>query len=290
MVSRRNFIVNSGIAVAAAFLAPSFAFAADKKVVGLQLYSLRDELPKDVKGTLEKVALAGFKEVETYGFSIKDQFWGLTPAQFKKVLDDNGLKAVSGHFGLGSYLADGNTEELKAAIVAAKAVGMSYLTIPWLDQSIRKNADDYKKIALKINEAGKMCKAAGLKLAYHNHNFEFEKQGDTTGYEILLKGTDKNLVDFELDLYWVVRSGNDPSKLFAANPGRFPMWHVKDMDKTNPALNAEVGTGSINFKAIFAEAKLSGMKHFFVEHETNYKPNPIESVKASCAYIKKELI
>ena len=291
MLSRRSFILNSSMAAAAALLVPSFAcVASDKKSVGLQLYYLRDELPKDVKGTIAKVAKAGFKEVETYGFSIKDQFWGLTPAEFKKLLDDNGLTAPSGHYGLGSYLTDGNTEELKAAIAAAKVLGSEYVTIPWLDESIRKSADDYKKIAVKINEAGKLAKEAGIRLAYHNHNFEFEKQGDTTGYEILLKGTDKNLVDFELDLYWVVRSGNDPIKLFKENPGRFTMWHVKDMDKANPALNAEVGTGSINFKPIFADAKLSGMKHFFIEHETNYKPNPMESVAASCAYIKKEII
>jgi len=291
MISRRNFLINSSVAAAAALLVPSFVMAAaDKRVVGLQLYSLRDELPKDVKGTIAKIAKAGFKEVETYGFSIKDQFWGLTPKEFKALLDANGLKAPSGHYGLGTYLSDGNTTELKAAIAAAKVLGSEYVTIPWLDGSIRKNADDYKKIAARINEAGKLTKAAGIRLAYHNHNFEFEKQGDTTGYEILLKGTDKKLVDFELDLYWVVRSGNDPIKLFKENPGRFTMWHVKDMDKANPALNAEVGTGSINFKPIFAQAKLSGMKHFFVEHETNYKPNPMESVAASCAFIKKEII
>lgn len=279
------------MAAAAALIVPSFAFAADnKRVVGLQLYSLRDELPKDVKGTIAKIAKAGFKEVETYGFSIKDQFWGLTPKEFKALLDAHGLKAPSGHYGLGTYLSDGNTTELKAAIAAAKVLKSEYVTIPWLDTSLRKNAEDYQKIASRINEAGKMCKAAGIRLAYHNHNFEFDKIGNTTGYEILLKGTDKKLVDFELDLYWVVRSGNDPLKLFKENPGRFTMWHVKDMDKTNPALNAEVGTGSIDFKSIFAQAKLSGMKHFFVEHETNYKPNPMESVAASCAYIKKEII
>lgn len=279
------------MAAAAALLVPSFAcMSNDKRAIGLQLYSLRDELPKDVKGTIEKVAKAGFKEVETYGFSIKDQFWGLSPEAFKKLLDANGLTSPSGHYGLGTFLTDGNTDELKAAIAAAKVLGSEYVTIPWLDESIRKTADDYKKIALKINEAGKLAKEAGIRIAYHNHNFEFDKQGDTTGYEILLKNTDKNLVDFELDLYWVVRSGNDPIKLFTENPGRFTMWHVKDMDKTDPALNAEVGTGSIDFKPIFADAKLSGMKHFFVEHETNYKPNPMESVAASCAYIQKNLI
>lgn len=287
MLSRKSFIISSCLAITTLILAPSFGCVAQKKSVGLQLYSLRDELPKDVKGTIEKVAKAGFTEVETYGFSIKDQFWGLSPAEFKKILDANGLKAVSGHY---SYLLEDNTDELKAAIEAAKVLGSDYLTVPWLDPSIRKNAEDYKKIAAKINIAGKMCKDAGIRLAYHNHNFEFEKQGETTGYQILLNETDKNLVDFELDLYWVVRSGNDPIKLFTDNPGRFTMWHVKDMDKMNPALNTEVGSGSINWKPIFADAKLSGMKHFFVEHETNYKPNPIESVATSCAYIKKNIL
>lgn len=290
MLSRKKFIVSSCLAVATLLLAPSFACVAQKKNVGIQLYSLRSELPKDVKGTIEKVAKAGFTQVETYGFSTKDQFWGLTPLEFKKLLSTNGLKAVSGHYGLGSYLSDGNMDELKAAIAAAKVLGSAYVTIPYLDASIRKNADDYKKIAARINVAGKMCKDAGLRLAYHNHDFEFQKLGETTGYQILLSETDKKLVDFELDLYWVVRSGNDPIKLFKENPGRFTMWHVKDMDKADPSLNAEVGTGSINWKPIFAEAKLSGMKYFFVEHETNYKPNPMESVAASCAYIKANLL
>ncbi|MCX2473916.1 sugar phosphate isomerase/epimerase [Pedobacter sp. MC2016-05] len=290
MLSRKSFIINSCLAIATVILAPSIGCVAQKKAVGLQLYSLRAELPKDVKGTIEKVAKAGFTEVELYGFSIKDQFWGMNPIEFKKLLDANGLKAPSGHYGLGSYLTDGNTAELEEAIVAAKILGSEYVTIPWLDQSIRKTAEDYKKIAAKINVAGKMCKDAGLRLAYHNHDFEFQKLGETTGYQILLNETDKNLVDFELDLYWVVRSGNDPIKLFTDNPGRFTMWHVKDMDKTNPALNTEVGSGSINWKPIFADAKLSGMKHFFVEHETNYKPNPMESVAASCAYLKKNIL
>ncbi|TCD07025.1 sugar phosphate isomerase/epimerase [Pedobacter frigidisoli] len=289
MLSRRSFILSSSMAAAAALLIPSFACMGDKKNVGLQLWSLRDELPKDVKGTIEKVAKAGFTQVEPYGFSIKDQYWGLNPIEFKKLLDDNSLYAPSGHYSLTNYLANGDTAELEEAIVAAKVLGSEYITIPWLDPSIRKNADDYMELVKKINQAGKMCKDAGIRLAYHNHDFEFEKQGDTTGYEILLKGTDKNLVDFELDLYWVVRSGNDPIKLFKENAGRFTMWHVKDMDKKDPILNAEVGTGSINFKTIFADAKLSGMKYFFVEHETNYKPNPMESVAASCAYIKKNL-
>lgn len=290
MISRRNFIVTTGLAATAVLASPSFALSMNKKEIGLQLYTLRDELPKDVKGTLEKVAEAGYTTVETYGFSAKDQFWGLKPEELKKILDDNGLKAVSGHYNLGSFLYDGKTEEVVAAIEAAKILKSEFLTIPWVDEPFRKNIEDYKKIASRVNEAAKMCKKAGLKLAYHNHDFEFKKYDGVTGYEILLKETDKDLVYFELDLYWVVHSGNDPLKLFKENPGRFKMWHVKDKDKNNSDLNTEVGSGTIDFKPFFAAAKQSGMIHFFVEQENNFASNSFESIKTSCDFISNNLI
>lgn len=290
MISRRNFIVTTGLAATAVLASPSFALTMNKKEIGLQLYTLRDELPKDVKGTLEKVAKAGYTTVETYGFSIKDQFWGLTPKELKKILDDNGLKAVSGHYNLGSFLYDGNTAELIAAIEAAKVLKNEFLTAPWIDEPFRRSIEDYKKIAARVNEAAKMCKKAGLKLAYHNHDFEFKKYDGVTGYEILLKETDKDLVYFELDLYWVVHSGNDPLKLFKENPGRFKMWHVKDKDKNNNDLNTEVGSGTIDFKPFFSEAKQSGMVHFFVEQENNFASNSFNSIQTSCDFISKNLI
>jgi sugar phosphate isomerase/epimerase len=290
MISRRTFMVNTSLGAVAVLAMPSLAFLSDKKEIGLQLYTLRNELPKDVKSTLEKVVAAGYTTVETYGFSIKDQFWGLSPAELKVILDKNGLKAVSGHYNSGSFLVDGNTDELIAAIEAAKILNQEYVTIPWIEEPLRKNIEDYKRIATRLNEAGKMCKKAGLKIAYHNHDFEFQKHDGITGYEVLLKETDKNLVYFELDLYWVVFSGNDPLQLFKENPGRFKMWHVKDMDKINRALNTEVGSGSIDFKPFFKEAKLSGMKHFFVEQENNYVPNVFDSIKTSCDFISKNLI
>ncbi|MEO6174451.1 MAG: sugar phosphate isomerase/epimerase [Flavobacterium circumlabens] len=290
MTSRRTFIINSSLATAAVLAVPSFAFTMNKKEIGLQLYTLREEIPKDIKATLEKVSSAGFTTVETYGFSIKDQFWGLSPAELKKILDTNHLKAVSGHYGIGSFLSDGDTAELKAAIAAARILKSEYLTIPWIDPPFRKNSEDYKKIAGRLNVAGKMCQDAGLKLAYHNHDFEFEDHNGVTGYEILLKETDKDLVYFEMDLYWVVRAGKDPLHIFKENPGRFKLWHVKDMDKLKPALNTEVGSGSIDFKSIFKEAKLAGMEHFFVEQENNFAINSFDSIKTSCVFISNNLI
>ncbi len=290
MIQRRAFIINGGLALGALALVPTLAFDSKTKNIGLQLYTLREALPKDVKGTIEKIAKAGYTEVETYGFSTKDAFFGTSVKDFKSILSDNGLKATSGHYDFNTYIKNGNTDFLKASIETANSLGSEYVVVPWLDEPLRQSIDDYKKIALKVNEAGVLCKKAGLKIAYHNHDFEFKDYDGRNGYDILLKETDKNLVNFEMDLYWVVRSGNDPLKLFKEHPERFTMWHVKDLDKSNPEWNTEIGEGTINFKSIFAEAKLSGMKRFFVEQETNYSPSPIGSIETSYSYIKNNLI
>lgn len=291
MIKRRQFLINTGLALGAIAIAPSFAFESKKRTIGIQLYTMRESLPKNVKGVLEQIGKVGFNEVETYGYSPTKGFFGTSVQDFKSILSDNGLQATSNHFDFNGYIEKGNTDVIKSYIDAAHVLESEYITVPYLVENLRgTSADDYKKLALKINKAAEICKDSGLKLAYHNHAFEFTKFGDTTGYEILLNETDKNLVDFEMDLYWVVRSGNNPLQLFKDHPGRFKMWHVKDMDKINPDWNAEIGTGKIDFKAIFAETKLSGMKRFFLEQEYNYSPTPLESIQTSFDYIKTNLV
>lgn len=289
MNSRRTFIKQVGLAAAGAMILPSYACSAPAKIVGLQLYSLREELPKDVRGVIAKVAQAGYKEVEPFGYSTTAKFWGLDPKAFKTLLTDNGLKAPSAHYGMDKFIAENNQDDLKSYIEAANILGSEYIVVPYLTDSVRKSLDDYKKLAAKLNEAAVICKAGGLKLAYHNHNFEFEKFGDTTGYDIFLKETDPKAVQFELDLYWVVRSGNDPVKLFEANPGRFPMWHIKDMDKANNTINTEVGSGTIDFKSLYKHAEVAGLKHLIVEQE-NFSLDPFVSIKQSADYVKKDII
>jgi sugar phosphate isomerase/epimerase len=289
MNPRRTFIKQSGLLVATATLAPSFAFSKPKKLVGLQLYSLRDIIGKDVKGVIEKVAAIGYKEVETYGYSVKDKFWGLDAKAFAELLKNNGLSAPSGHYDMENFISGKSSDDLKSYIEAANIIGSKYVIVPWLNAPLRKTAADFMKIAAKLNEGAELCKKAGLKMAYHNHDFEFKKFGNTTGLQILLNGTDKDLVDFELDLYWAVRSNGDPLALFKANPGRFKLWHVKDMDKMNKDFNTEIGQGAVDFKAIYAAQKLSGVQHFYVEHETNYKPDELGSIKTSFDYVKNEL-
>lgn len=291
MIKRRDFLISSGLALGAIAIAPSLAFSMKKNKIGMQLWTLRDSLPKDVKGVLAQVGKAGYTEVETYGYSPKTNFFGTSVKDFKSILCDNNLKATSNHFDFNGYLENGNTDVFKSYTETANLLGSKYIVFPYVVENLRaKSADDYKMMAAKINKVAAVAKAAGLKFAYHNHAFEFEKFGATNGYEILLNETDKNLVDFEMDLYWVVRAEHDPLQLFKEHPGRFKMWHVKDMDKVNPDFNAEIGTGKIDFKAIFAQAKLAGMERFFLEHESNYKPNPIESSITSYTYIKNNLI
>ena len=291
MNSRRTFLKHTGLLAAAVAVTPSFACTPiAKKPIGLQLYSLRDIIKNDIKSIIAKVAAIGYKEVETYSYTAKDGFWGLDAKAFKDLLKQHGMTSPSGHFGMDDFMSGKSSEALKSYIEAANILGSEYVTVPWLAANIRQNADDYKKIAAKLNEAGTLCKASGLKLAYHNHDFEFTKIGDTTGYNIMLKETDKKLVDFELDLYWAVRSGNDPLALFKAHPGRFTMWHIKDMDKAKNSVNTEIGQGAVDFKNIFKGAKQAGVKHYFVEHEFNYKPDELGSIKTSFDYVNNQLL
>lgn len=291
MNSRRTFIKQSTLLATAVALTPSFVSATfAKKPIGLQLYSLRDIIKNDIKGIISKVAAIGYKEVETYGYSKKDGFWGLDAKAFATLLKQHGITSPSGHFDTEDFMSGKGTDALKSYIEAANMLGSEYVTIPWLGAKIRQKADDYKKIAEKLNEAGRICKASGIKIAYHNHDFEFVKIGDTTGYNIMLSETDKKLVDFELDLYWAVRSGVDPLTLFKAHPNRFKMWHIKDINKANKNENTEIGQGTVDFKSIFTGAKLAGVKHYFVEHEFNFKPDELGSIKTSFDYVSNQLL
>ncbi|MXV49436.1 TIM barrel protein [Pedobacter sp. HMF7647] len=287
MTTRRKFLQQAGLLSAAVVIGPKLGWAKPLGKAGLQLYSLREYIGKDVKGVLSKVSKAGYQQVETYGYSPKDKFWGLEPAAFAKVLKDNGLSSFSGHYGLDDYLLKNNADNLKWCIDAAKAVGQKYITIPY---SGVKTESDFKALAAKMNEAAAICGKSGLKLSYHNHNHEFAKFGDTSGYEILLSETNKDLVKFEMDIYWVVRGGNDPVALFKKHPGRFAMWHVKDMDRANKELNTEIGNGSIDFVSIFKNAKLAGLEQAFVEQENFKNIDAYESITKSAGYLKTKLL
>jgi len=287
--SRRKFLKQAGLASASMMIAPKLFAAKPGHIVGLQLYSLRDQLPKDVKGYIGKVAAAGYKEVEPFGYSKKNGFWGLDAKAFSELLKANGLTTASAHFGMDQYFVEGKIDDLQTYIEAANITGMSYVIVPSINGEVLKSADQFKMVAEKMNKAAELCKTAGLKLGYHNHNFEWKSIDGTTFYDVLLKETNPALVHMEMDISWVVRAGQDPVKLFQAHPGRFALCHLKDMDKSNHELNTEIGKGSIDFKTILSNAKLAGLEHFIVEQENYIKIDPITSITESCSYVKNVL-
>ncbi|WP_183559136.1 sugar phosphate isomerase/epimerase family protein [Mucilaginibacter sp. SP1R1] len=289
MTNRRTFLAQAGLLSAGAILAPQLLSAKEKNGAGLQLYSLRDQLPADVKGVIGKVAKAGYKEVETFGYNKDTGYWGLQSKDFGKLLKDNGLNSPSGHYGLDSYFGEGKTDDLKMYMDVANTIGQTYIIVPSLNHNFIKTVDDCKGVAEKMNKAAEICKLAGLKLGYHNHNFEWEPVGNTTFYDVILTNTDPKLVNMEMDIYWVVRAGQDPVAIFEKHPGRFTFVHIKDRDKTNANLNTEIGNGDIDFKTILGKAKLGGVKHFIVEQENYTNIDPYVSIAQSASYLKNTL-
>lgn len=284
--SRRTFLKHT------ALLSAGFAFSKEEyfksnKKIGVQLYTLRDQLGKDLAGTIAAVAQAGYQEVETFNYGNRKHS-GLSPKDFDALLKKNNLTTPSGHYTVRPFLFEGNDDAWKTAIEDSKAIGQHYMVIPYLNAEDRKNLDAYKKLAARLNRGGELCKAAGMQIAYHNHDFEFMSMEGSTGYDVLLKETDASLVQFEMDLYWVSFAGKDPVELIKKNPGRFSLWHVKDMDNTPQKKFTEVGNGVINFKKIFDCEKKSGMKHFFVEQDVSAAP--LESIKTSIANLKSKIL
>jgi sugar phosphate isomerase/epimerase len=278
-MKRRQFLASSAMAVAgASFVNSGWAMPAKEKPIGLQLYSLRQVINKDVKGTIKQLTDWGYREFETYGYN-NGMLFGMSSKEFNDYVKSLGARVTSGHYGID--VIRGGWEK---AVADAKAAGQDYMCLPWIAEEER-TSDGYKKIIEDTNKAGEIAKKAGIRMGYHNHAFEFEKVGDKTGFEHLLDGLDPKLVGIELDIYWVVRAGSDPIAMINKYPGRFEQWHVKDMDKTKPENNADVGTGSIDWKPIFALAKKSGMKHYYIEQET-YPVDPMSSVKNSIDYLK----
>lgn len=279
-MKRREFIKTTAVATAALSLPAWNANAKTRMKLGLQLYTLRDTIEKDPKGVLQKVAGFGYQELETYGYA-DGRIYGMDFASFGKYVKDLGMEVVSGHY---SYeLATGDKWE--KAVSDAKAIGQQYMVVPSLGEDVRKTLDDYKRVCEKFNKAGEICKKYGIRFGYHNHDFEFRPIDGKIPFDVMLAELDDKYVGMEMDIYWVVFAGHDPLKYFEQYPRRFEQWHVKDMDKADRSRNANIGSGSIDFNPIFAQAKQSGMKHFYVEQES-YPGEPIDSVGASAQYLK----
>jgi sugar phosphate isomerase/epimerase len=280
IMKRREFIQTASFAAVGLLSLPSFmAVGKSKKALGLQLYTLRDSMPQDPKGVLKQVSEFGYKELETYGY--KDgKLFGMTNSEFDKYVRGLGMRICSGHYGI-DIIRSG----WEKAIEDASAIKQEFMVCPYLTENERTSIDDYKRRCEEFNKAGELCNKYGVRFNYHNHAFEFQELNGQIPYDVMLAELDPKLVGMELDLFWVVNAGKDPLQYFEKYPGRFEQWHVKDMNKEDKNKNADVGTGTIDFKPIFAKAKLSGLKHAYVEQES-YPGAPIKSVEASAKYLK----
>ena len=294
MLNRRSFVKSSAVLTAAGVLTNYKLLAYDKKYIGLQLYTVRDAMSANPEVALAKVARVGFNSVEGATYTGDEKFYGMDAKTFKNVLKQNGLVMMSSHYRLGEEQTNGKDtmgtilHDWDRAVDDAAEVGLKYMVCAYLSDVERGSLDHYKKLAEHFNKAGERCKKAGIQFCYHNHDFEFKQQDGKYPYETLLANTDKNLVKMEMDLYWVTKAKQDPIKLINENPGRFPLFHVKDMDKTPAGNFTEVGNGIIDFKNIFKHADKAGLKYFFVEQDKT-PGDPFASITQSYNYIKRNL-
>ena len=228
--SRRKFIkisggVTTGLALGSLTGASLFSYDSEEakklKKFGLQLYTLREDLPKDPKGVLKQIASFGYKQIES--FEGKDgMFWDMGNTGFKNYMDELGMNIISSH-------CDINTNFEKKAADAA-AIGMKYLICPW--KGPQKSLDDFKKFADEFNQKGEICRKNGIRFAYHNHDYSFKAMDGQLPQDVMMNGTDASLVDFEMDIYWVVTAGIDPEAWFKKHKNRFKLCHIKDRSKT----------------------------------------------------------
>lgn len=260
---------------------PSCNFGGSGHKVGIQLYTLKDVINDDPKGILKQLASFGYKEIETYGYN-DGKLFGLSVDDYGKEVEALGMQTVSGHFAI-----DLVRNDWERTVADAKKLGQSFACVPWLPEQDR-TLDGIKAVCETINKGSEVCEKYGIKIGYHNHDFEFMDAGNgKLLYDVMLEELDPK-VSMEMDLYWVIVAGQDPLAYFEKYPGRFEQWHVKDRDKEVPTRNTEVGNGSIDFKRIFDKADQSGMKHYYVEQEFFTMPS-IESARIGIENLQKML-
>ena len=289
-MNRRNFIkMSSGITggLIAISAIPSLSSCARaeqavsaSKPFGLQLYSLRDVIAADPRGVLKQVADFGYKHIESYE-GPAGMFWGMSPADFKMYMDELGMKIIASHCNI--------NENFEQKVEDAATIGMEYLICPWIGQ--QKSIEAYKTFADQFNRCGEICNAAGIKFAYHNHAYTFEKIEEQYPQDVPMQLTDPNPVEYELDIFWLVVAGLDPVEWLKKHSGRYTLSHIKDMEiGTEPGngdSSATLGTGSINYPEIIQVANEHGMKHLIVEQEKYAGTTPLDSTQDNAIYMQK---
>jgi len=283
-IPRRRFLQNAGLGLTGFALSRTGQLLANPygMPIGLQLYTVRDHMQKDLEGTLKRVAEIGYREVEL-GSS---DYYGKKPAELRRILTDHGLKAISTHLEEARLKSD-----LEKHIAEAKESGVTYIGLSSLEEQDRKSLEAVKRDAEWFNQIGKSVSGAGCRFFYHGHNFDYAKVDGAVIYDELIRRTDPKLVNFELDCFWCVRAGKDPADYFHRFLGRFPQLHIKDLKPgfppttgEGPAAFTEVGQGIIDWKKIFRAAREGGLKHFYVEQDECDRDS-LESAKISYTYL-----
>ena len=284
-INRRDFLRNSSFAAVglsmpflskANFLDATAGFKIPN--FGIQLWTVKENMIEDAKGTLAKLASFGFKQIESYE-GPQGMFWGMGHKGFKSYIDDLGMKIVSSH-------CDNLTDFDKKSEEAA-AIGMKYLICP--HKGPQKSLDNYKAFADEFNVSGKIAKKHGIKFAYHNHDYSFIPMDGQMPQDVMMQGTDPSLVDFEMDIYWVNAANEDPIAWLKKYPNRFKLCHVKDLAKTanNGHESCVLGTGTIDFKKVLKAGAKYGLASFFVEQEAFTGTNPIDAAGLDAKYMQK---
>ncbi len=295
MKNRRDFIKTVTLLAAGSVIIPQIACKstktiaqgkATKKEIGLQLYTLRDQLPKDLEGTLKKVADIGYTNMEGYDYGNR-KILGRQPSEFRKIIQDLGMKLPSMH--VVTELTTGESrssimDQWKTTVEDMASIDVKYVVYAIIPEAERKTLDDFKMWADRFNQFGEICRQAGTQYVYHNHDFEFKSFDGQKGYDIFLQNTDPSLVKFEIDLYWTTKAGEDPVAYIEKNPGRFELYHVKDMENSPSKTFTEVGQGTIDFARIFKVKEIAGMKMFFVEQDLT-KIDRFKSIEMSFDYL-----
>lgn len=283
-ISRRHFLKNTSLTLAGTTLAadalPSALFSPPVAHLGVQLWSIREDMNKDATGTVKALAKMGYREVEGFGYA-EGKMFGMPIADFSKLLKDNGISMPSNHMMFTSkaydFTAKTLTDAAKKTIDDAASIGQKYVVCPYMADEDRGRIADMVTV---FKAAGEYAKKAGVRFGYHNHNFEFEKRGPDNRLiiEWLLHEVDPTIMTMEMDIYWVCFAKNNPLDWIKMYPGRWELCHAKDMAKTEKRESIEVGDGSIDFTSIFKQSQKAGLKYYIVELE-NYVTTPMEGVK-----------
>ncbi|MEM1124716.1 MAG: sugar phosphate isomerase/epimerase [Bacteroidota bacterium] len=297
--NRRQFLQNASMVAAGSLLLPHWACQSETKTAekttappatkaadpsldkfGIQLYTLRDVIPQDPMGTIKQLASFGYQQIEGYERE-QGLFWGMKNTEFKSFLDDLGMEMVASHCDIKKDF------EQKAADAAE--IGVKYLICPYIGP--QESVENWKKVVDTFNECGEVCRKNGIKFAYHNHGYSFETSSGIIPHDFMMENTDPELVDYEMDIYWVVTADADPSAYLKKYANRFKLCHVKDRSKTAPAdesnASVDLGTGTIDFSKILKVAKDNGMEYFIMEQERYDNSTSLESAKVGADYLSK---